>query len=94
MKPVCVKCEREMNMEKAGVIVKELFQKNSMIYRIWSADLWKCPVCGVEIIPGHGFADKPLANHYEPVKMKKALREYNAARARGDAYTIREFQRR
>jgi len=94
MKPVCVKCERELYMEKAGVVVRELFQKNTMTYRIWSADLWKCPECGVEIIPGNGFADKPYAIHYEPVKMKRALKEYNAARAKGEAYTIREFQRR
>ena len=94
MKPVCVKCERELHMEKAGVLVRELFQKNTMIYKIWSADLWKCPECGLEIIPASGFADKPLAGHYEPIKMKRALREYNAAKAKGEAYTIREFQRR
>ena len=94
MKPVCVKCEMELSLEKTGVLVRELFQKDTMVYRIWSADLWKCPECGVEIIPGHGFADKPLASHYEPEKMKKALRQYNAARAKGEAYTIREFPRR
>ena len=33
-------------------------------FRLWAADLWECPSCGVEIVAG--FAKMPLAESYEP----------------------------
>jgi len=62
-KMVCVKCNVEFRPEKNGIIVAEMFQKNTAIYKLWSADLWKCPVCGVEVVAG--FAMDPFAEHYE-----------------------------
>lgn len=62
MKRVCVKCEREFKPEENGVIVAEMFQRNTKIYKLWSADLWKCPVCGIEIVVG--FSQYPYAEHY------------------------------
>lgn len=63
-KMVCAKCEVELYPEKNGVYVKELFQHNSAVYCIWAADLWKCPICGLEVVAG--FGEKPIVEHYEP----------------------------
>jgi len=61
MKPICIKCEREYKMED-HCYVAEMFRKNKEIYKIWSADLWSCPVCGHKIVSG--FADKPGMEHW------------------------------
>lgn len=62
-KMVCVKCETELKPEENGTIVVELFQENTEPYKVWSADKWKCPVCGIEVIAG--FGNYPLMEHYE-----------------------------
>ena len=49
---VCAKCCKEMRPEKNGVWV--FLYSTFGLYQIWSADLWKCPCCGVEIISGFG----------------------------------------
>jgi hypothetical protein len=54
MKPLCAKCEVEFKPEKNGIKVAELYKQNTEVYRIWQADLWKCPVCGAEIVAGYG----------------------------------------
>ncbi len=54
-KPICVKCEVEFNFEEAGVVIAEMFEQNKEIYKLWSADLFKCPICGVEIVSGFGY---------------------------------------
>ena len=53
MKPVCVKCEIEFKPHDCGIYVAELFQKESKIYRLWMADIHKCPGCGIEIVTGY-----------------------------------------
>lgn len=55
-KQVCVKCEVELKPETNGVVVIETASFG--VYKVWFADAWKCPVCGVEIVSG--FANKPL----------------------------------
>lgn len=51
-RPYCVRCQCEMHPDKNGVVLE--------IYgALWHADLWKCPVCGTEIIAGYGF--EPMA---------------------------------
>ena len=62
-KIVCVKCEVEFKPEVNGVVVAEMFQKNQKIYKLCEADLWKCPVCGVEIVAG--FAQYSFVEHYK-----------------------------
>lgn len=59
---ICVKCEKEMRPEKNGVYIEEHMNDGSP-YKIWHADLWKCPVCGTELICG--FAINPTAHHFE-----------------------------
>lgn len=65
-KPICVKCEVEFKVEENGVNVVEMFQKNKEIYKIWSADKWKCPLCGIEIV--YGFGISPLIENGEDTK--------------------------
>lgn len=64
MKPVCVKCEIQFEREKNGVEAKEMRDKEKTSeYRIWSADKWKCPGCGTEILSG--FANRACYPGYE-----------------------------
>ncbi len=61
-KSVCAKCEVELRPEHNGVIVAEMMQDNTKIYKLWEADLWKCPKCGIEMVLG--FAQQPFAVLY------------------------------
>jgi hypothetical protein len=60
---VCVSCELEMRMERSGVVVEE-HTDDGRPYKIWSADLWRCPGCDVRLILG--FATNPLHHHFDP----------------------------
>lgn len=51
---ICVKCEIAMKPERVGVILVELYQSDKDIYKIWHADLKKCPGCGAQIVMGLG----------------------------------------
>jgi len=62
-KSVCKSCQVELIPEKNGVIVAEMYMDNKKIYKMWEADLWKCPVCGIEIVLG--FANRPFAEAHE-----------------------------
>ena len=62
-KSVCAKCEVELKPEHNGVIVSEMMNNNTKIYKLWRADLWKCPGCGIEVVLG--FASMPLMEHFE-----------------------------
>lgn len=52
MRPVCVKCQCEMHPKQNDIGV--LTMANNQPYQLWSADLWACQGCGVEIISGFG----------------------------------------
>jgi len=71
MKVVCEKCEIEFRPEKNGVHVHELMCQDTEIYKIWDADLWKCPGCGMLVVAG--FGQKPLAEHFEEAQMRAVL---------------------
>ena len=60
-RPVCVGCTKEFLPEKNGVLVCE--HANFGPYKIWSADLWKCPNCGSEIIVGFGY--NSVSEHFQ-----------------------------
>ena len=47
-KPVCVKCGRGMVPSKIGVEIVELYLVDQP-YKIWPADILKCPECGIEV---------------------------------------------
>ena len=71
LKMICTQHGREYKNIRSGVLVKELYQKNKEVYRIWAADYLACPVCGDGIIAR--FADKPIAEHWDKDKMAEAL---------------------
>lgn len=61
-RPVCPKCNRELHPEKNGVGVLDLNAKGKP-YKIYDADLWKCPGCGIEVVGGFGIG--PISAHHE-----------------------------
>jgi rubredoxin len=70
-KMVCVKCEIEFRAEENGVHVHELMSNDTAIYKIWDADLWRCPGCGIMVVAG--FAQNPFAEHFETERMQAIL---------------------
>lgn len=60
-RPVCASCRVEMRPETNDVQVLDVADWGP--YQLWSADLWKCPICGKEIIIG--FGNNAYAAHYE-----------------------------
>ena len=60
-KMVCVKCEVALRPKKNGVYVQEMYMENKKTYKIWCADLWKCPICRAEIVSGFGSEPKMFA---------------------------------
>lgn len=71
-KPLCIKCEVSFKVERNGVLVVELFQKDTEIYKIWYADLYKCPGCGVTIVGA--FAENPVMQNGDAREMAEFLR--------------------
>lgn len=60
---MCIKCGLELVPDTNGVVVLELYRENTQVYKIWDADLVKCPGCGIKMIKG--FAMNPLAIHHQ-----------------------------
>lgn len=46
---ICLECGVEMRPEKIGVVVKVPGYNG-----FFKADIWKCPVCGKEVLTGFG----------------------------------------
>lgn len=64
MTTICVPCGRVYRPLKIGV----RFEERQMLddwapYRVWAADLYGCPECGVEILTG--LSREPLATAHE-----------------------------
>ena len=55
-KLVCPKCQCDMHVDTIGVLVVE--RASFGPYKVWYADLLKCPGCNVEVVSG--FGDNPL----------------------------------
>lgn len=69
---MCVKCEVAFQVAENGVYLVEMFLNPPRPYKVWSTDLWKCPICQYEIF--HGFGNFPIMEHYEekfPALLKK-----------------------
>lgn len=86
---ICTDCGRELKNLRSGVLVKELFQKNKEVYRIWPADLLGCPECGKEVVAR--FADNPIAEHWEKEKMAEALLQCKSKTLGKDLFEWREY---
>lgn len=72
-RPICVKCEVEFRMKIAGIYVKEMYRHNQEVYKVWSADLWECPLCGTQIV--FGFGNNPLAHGSDEEEMREVLKK-------------------
>jgi len=68
-RPICVKCQVEMRPETNGVGLLDMFEEPTgsrtkySPYKLWDADLYKCPTCGHEIVTG--FGQNPISEHYQ-----------------------------
>jgi hypothetical protein len=65
-KLVCSQCETELKPYHNGTLVIETAdfgEPKPSPYKVWQADTWKCPGCGIEIVAG--FGTNPLRqDHY------------------------------
>ena len=70
-KMVCVNCHVELKPEANGILLIETASFG--VYKVWSADVWKCPKCEIEIVAG--FGNQPIReDHYKegfPVWLEK-----------------------
>jgi hypothetical protein len=64
-------CGRFMHVKRNSVTVEERLEDQSP-YKLWDADLWECPECGVEVITG--FGQSPLAEHWQPTYLEQRAR--------------------
>jgi len=71
-RPVCVKCQVELTPEKNGVGLLDMASFGP--YKIWEADLWKCPVCNYEIVVG--FGRDAIAEHYDETSFQGHIEWY------------------
>lgn len=60
-RPVCPKCHCELRPERNGVGVLDYSDNGA--YELYDADLWKCPICWMEVVGG--FGQGPISAHYE-----------------------------
>jgi len=61
-RPVCVKCGIEMRLKEDGVGCLDLTEKQKPC-QIWDSDMYKCPLCGIEILTD--FGQLPVATRHE-----------------------------
>lgn len=60
-KLVCTKCQTEFKPSHNGTLVIETASFGP--YKVWAADTWTCPGCGVEVVSG--FSEQPIRqDHY------------------------------
>lgn len=60
---VCTACRTHLRIETQRVLVIEMASFGP--YKVWNADLYKCPGCGAEMVTG--FGQCPIrADHYAP----------------------------
>ena len=82
--PGCVRCKREMIKVGAGVSVLEVAKSLPAGYKLWSADLYRCPTCGFSLVAGYG--SRPIHEHFE-VGFADAV---DRARERGNLFLLEE----
>lgn len=68
--PVCATCRRELKPRRNGVTVIEITKDGP--YRIWKADLSRCPGCQADILVGYG--KQPFAEHFQPNFIEELVR--------------------
>ena len=86
---ICTDCGRDFKNMRSGVLVKELFQKNKEVYRIWAADYLACPECGDDVVAR--FADNPIAEHWDKEKMAETLLQCEKKKLGFDLFEWKEY---
>ena len=59
-KIVCENCEVELKPECNNTTVVETASFGP--YKVWLADTWKCPGCGIQVVTG--FGREPIKEHF------------------------------
>ena len=61
VEPICFKCGNRMFPKENGVPCEEVMEitadsgeKSEIPYKLWSADLWECSICGSQVVVGFG----------------------------------------
>lgn len=62
-KVTCVKCEKEMRPKENDATYLETTGPEREPYKVWSADVWACPLCEFEVVSGFGL--KPVSGRWE-----------------------------
>ena len=70
-RPVCPKCEVEMYPETNGVTVVTHAHNPPVPYEAYMADLWKCRICGSEVVTG--YSQNAFVTKDNPEKMAEAV---------------------
>ena len=89
MRVICTDCGRELKNVRSGVLVKELFQKNKEVYRVWMTDLLGCLACGMQVVAR--FADNPIAEHWNKEKMADVLLQCETRTLGKDLFEWKEY---
>ena len=89
LRVICTDCSREFKNVRSGVLVKEFFQKNKEVYRVWMADLLGCPECGRLVVAR--FADNPIAEHWNKEKMADVLLQCETRTLGKDLFEWKEY---
>ena len=58
---LCVKDQINLRPHKNETYVIEMAHFGPC--KIWMADTWKCPACGIEVVAG--FGEKPISEHFQ-----------------------------
>jgi len=63
---ICVACKKFLRTKKAGVLIEEGMPVGDdwRPYKLWYADLYRCPTCGIEVVGG--FGARPIAESFQP----------------------------
>jgi hypothetical protein len=69
MRISCPTCKLDLRVKKNSVGVESMADFGS--YQYFHADLWKCPVCGLEVVTG--FGSTPIAEYYMQPKYEQAI---------------------
>lgn len=88
---ICVKCQRQMIKVRSGVMVAELYREEKHIYKLWSADLFECGVCGSFVVSD--FADSPIARYPDTEEDTGILSQIAEAKRLGQFYRWPEKRR-
>jgi hypothetical protein len=76
MRAVCPTCQLSYRCHRGGVDVVEVIGREQKPYKLWQADLYKCPGCGHEIVTAFGegpFATDWQENFAETVALVESL---------------------